>query len=103
MGFEEFLPKEAEPELTEQEVVEEIEKVSPNQVYDIITSKKPDWQGIIYEMVHTEQLDPWDLDLIVLTKKYFEKIELMEETDFYVSSKVLLAAALLLELNQNFY
>ena len=74
MGFEEFLPKEAEPELTEQEVVEEIEKVSPNQVYDIITSKKPDWQGIIYEMVHTEQLDPWDLDLIVLTKKYFFKI-----------------------------
>ncbi len=102
MGFEEFLPKEAEPELTEQEVVEEIEKVSPNQVYDIITSKKPDWQGIIYEMVHTEQLDPWDLDLIVLTKKYFEKIELMEETDFYVSSKVLLAAALLLRIKSEF-
>jgi segregation and condensation protein A len=53
---------------------------------------------IIYEMVHTEQLDPWDLDLIVLTKKYFEKIELMEETDFYISSKVLLAAALLLRI-----
>ncbi|MAG61499.1 hypothetical protein CMI43_01640 [Candidatus Pacearchaeota archaeon] len=102
MGFEEFLPKEAEPELTEQEVIEEIEKVSPNQVYDIITSKKPDWQGIIYEMVHTEQLDPWDLDLIVLTKKYFEKIELMEETDFYVSSKVLLAAALLLRIKSEF-
>ena len=98
MGFEEFLPKEIEPELTEQEVVEEIEKVSPNQVYDIITSKKPDWQVIIYEMVHTQQLDPWDLDLIILTKKYFEKIELMEETDFYISSKVLLAAALLLRI-----
>ena len=98
MGFEEFLPKEIEPELTEQEVIEEIEKVSPNQVYDIITSKKPDWQVIIYEMVHTEQLDPWDLDLMVLTKKYFEKIELMEETDFYISSKVLLAAALLLRI-----
>ena len=98
MGFEEFLPKEIESELTEKEVVEEIEKVSPNQVYDIITSKKPDWQVIIYEMVHTQQLDPWDLDLIVLTKKYFEKIELMEETDFYISSKVILAAALLLRI-----
>ena len=102
MGFEEFLPKEIEPELTEQEVVEEIEKVSPNQVYDIITSKKPDWQVIIYEMVHTQQLDPWDLDLIVLTKKYFEKIELMEETDFYISSKVILAAALLLRIKSEF-
>ena len=102
MGFEEFLPKEIESELTEKEVVEEIEKVSPNQVYDIITSKKPDWQVIIYEMVHTQQLDPWDLDLIVLTKKYFEKIELMEETDFYISSKVILAAALLLRIKSEF-
>ncbi len=104
MGFEEFLPKEAteEPVLTEQEVIEEIEKISPNQVYDIITSKKPDWQTIIYEMVHTEQLDPWDLDIIILTRRYFEKIEELEETDFYMSSKVLLAAALLLRIKSEF-
>lgn len=104
MGFEEFLPKEAieESELTEQQVIEEIEKVSPNQVYDIITSKKPDWQVIIYEMVHSSQLDPWDLDLVIITKKYFEKIEELEETDFYISSKVLLAAALLLRIKSEF-
>ena len=122
MGFEEFLPKEIredhnasnsggshlgnlgslDTELTEKEVIEEIEKVSPNQVYDIITSKKPDWQVIIYEMVHTQQLDPWDLDLIVITKRYFEKIEELEETDFYISSKVLLAAALLLRIKSDF-
>ena len=103
MGFEEFLPKELEEtDLTEQQVIEEIEKISPNQVYDIITSKKPDWQVIIYEMVHTEQLDPWDLDLIILTQRYFKKIEELEETDFYVSSKVLLAAALLLRIKSDF-
>ena len=104
MGFEEFLPKEVteEQDLTEQQVIEEIEKISPNQVYDIITSKKPDWQVIIYEMVHTDQLDPWDLDLIILTQRYFEKIEQLEETDFYISSKVLLAAALLLRIKSDF-
>jgi len=102
MGFEETLHKElgegVDEDLTKQQVEEEIEKISPNQVYDIITSKKPDWQVIIYEMVHSNQLDPWDLDLVIITKKYFEKIEELEETDFYISSKVLLAAALLLRI-----
>lgn len=106
MGFEEFLPKElgegVDQDLTEQDVIEEIEKVSPNQVYDIITSKKPDWQVIIYEMVHTKQLDPWDLDLMLITKRYFEKIEELEEIDFYMSSKVLLAASLLLRIKSEF-
>ena len=97
MNFEEFLPEEVrENELTEKEVIEEIEKINQNQVYDIITSRKPDWQSIIYEMVHNNQLDPWDLDLVTLTKKYFEKIEEIEE--FYISSKVLLAASLLLRI-----
>jgi len=103
MGFEEFLPKELEEtELTKEQVVEEIEKISPNQVYDIITSKKPDWQVIIYEMVHTEQLDPWDLDLVSITTKYFERLEELEETDFYISSKVILAASLLLRIKSEF-
>ena len=101
MGFEEFLPKEEENELLLEED-KEIEKISPNHVYDVITSKKPDWQSILYDLINTEQLDPWDLDLIVLTKKYFEKIEEIEDTDFYVSSKVLLAAALLLRIKAEF-
>jgi segregation and condensation protein A len=103
MDFKEFLPKEIdEPELSEQEVIQEIEKISPNQVYDIITSKKPDWQVIIYDLVHTEQLDPWDIDIIILTQKYFKKIEELENTDFYLSSKVLLAASLLLRIKSEF-
>jgi len=80
----------------------EEEKIGQNQFYDIITSRKPDWQAIIYELVHTEQLDPWHIDIIVLTSKYFEKISELEEADFYVSSKVLLASSLLLRLKSEF-
>lgn len=88
------------------------EKIGQNQFYDIITSRKPDWQAIIYDLIHTEQLDPWDIDIIVLTDKYFEKVlelekeiadsDELEITDFYVSSKVLLAAALLLRIKSEF-
>jgi segregation and condensation protein A len=77
---------------------EEVNKISQNQLYDVITSRKPDWLAIIYELIDTEQLDPWNIDLVVLTQKYFEKIYELEEADFYVSSKVLLAAALLLRI-----
>jgi len=80
----------------------EEEKIGQNQFYDIITSRKPDWHAIIYELIHTEQLDPWNIDIVVLTGKYFEKVSELEETDFYISSKVLLAAALLLRIKSEF-
>jgi len=56
------------------------------------------WQEIIYDLINTEQLDPWDINITVLTDKYLKKIQNLEETDFFVSSKVLLAAALLLRI-----
>jgi len=78
------------------------EKIGQNQFYDIVTGRQADWQTMIYELIHTEQLDPWDIDIIVLTNKYFERIQEMEEADFYISSKVLLAASLLLRIKSEF-
>ena len=66
------------------------------QIYDIVTGKNPSWQSIIYELIGTEQIDPWNVDLGFLCQGYFEKIKEMEEHNFFISSKVLLAASLLL-------
>jgi len=84
------------------EVVKTEERIGENQFYDIVTSRKPDWQAVIYDLINSEQLDPWDIDLVKLTERYFEKINKMEEADFYDSSKVLLAAALLLRIKSEF-
>ena len=110
-GFDEELREKAGEEAIESSE-NKAEKIGQNQFYDIITSRKPDWQAIIYDLIHTEQLDPWDIDIIVLTDKYFEKVlelekeiadsDELEITDFYVSSKVLLAAALLLRIKSEF-
>ncbi|MEN9626357.1 MAG: hypothetical protein RL557_685 [archaeon] len=103
MGFEEFLGEEEETIAVVDEKVAPIEKITSNQVYDVITSRQPDWQVIIYDLINSEQLDPWDVDIIVLTNKYFEKIFQMEQDpDFYISSKVLLAASLLLRIKSEF-
>ena len=112
MGFEEFLPAEKEDEIKfELKKTNKEEKIGQSQFFGIITSKKPDWQQIIFDLIQTEQLDPWDIDIVILTQKYFEKILEIEEAqkensdeeiDFYLSSKVLLAAALLLRIKSEF-
>jgi segregation and condensation protein A len=76
------------------------EKTSVNQeqVHNILFNREIGWQEIIYDLINTEQLDPWDINIVILTDKYLEKIMNLEETDFFVSSKVLLAASLLLRI-----
>jgi len=72
--------------------------VKQEQIQDLLFSRELSWQEIIYDLINTEQLDPWDIDLILLTDKYLNKIREMEEADFFISSKVLLAASLLLRI-----
>ena len=67
------------------------------QVHNIVFSREIGWQEIIYDLINSEELDPWNVDITVLTNKYLEKIQELEE-NYFVSSKVLLAAALLLRI-----
>jgi len=71
--------------------------VKQEQIQDLLFNREIGWQEIIYELINTEQLDPWDVDIIILTDKYLERIEEIGG-DFFVSSKVLLAAAFLLRI-----
>lgn len=73
-------------------------RINQNQFFDLISSGELGWQGIIYDLIKTEQLDPWDIDLGVLADKYVDVIQQLEEADFFVSSKILLACSLLLRL-----
>ena len=77
---------------------EEVQKVGQEQVHDLLFGEKLSWQAIIYDLINTEQLNPWDVDIGLLANKYLEKIRELEEHSFFVSSKVLLAAALLLRI-----
>ena len=74
------------------------ERINQSQFYDLITGEELSWQAIIYDLIKTEQLNPWDIEIGVLADRYVEKIAKLESDDFFVSSKVLLACALLLRL-----
>src|SRR3989344_6900304 len=73
-------------------------KIGQEQIHDLLFGEKLSWQAIIYELINTEQLNPWDLDLVLLSNKYLGKVRELEEANFFVSSKVILAAALLLRI-----
>jgi len=72
--------------------------IKQEQIHDLLFSREIGWQEIIYDLINTEQLDPWNLNITLLTNRYLEKIQELEEADFFISSKVLLAAALLLRI-----
>jgi segregation and condensation protein A len=59
------------------------------------------WQTILYDLVRKEDMNPWDINVSLLTQKYIEMIRQLKETDFRISGKVLLAAAILLKMKCN--
>src|SRR3989344_1782600 len=77
---------------------EEAVPIKQQQIHDILFNREIGWQDIIYDLINTEQLNPWDINISILTEKYLIKIQELEEADFFVSSKVLLAASFLLRI-----
>ncbi|MBM3228684.1 hypothetical protein FJZ20_02270 [Candidatus Pacearchaeota archaeon] len=74
------------------------ENIKQDQIHDILFNREPGWQEIIHDLINTEQLDPWNINIIILTDRYLERLNQLEEADFFISGKVLLAAALLLRI-----
>lgn len=84
-------------EKEKKEVPKTEKSVKQEQIHGILFNHEIGWQEIIYDLINTEQLDPWDIDITVLTNRYLERIQEIEDS-YFVSSKVLLAAALLLRI-----
>ncbi|HLC51992.1 MAG TPA: segregation/condensation protein A [Candidatus Nanoarchaeia archaeon] len=64
----------------------------------LLKEEEISWKTILYDMVKTGEIDPWDVNITILTQKYIEIIKKIKEHDLKVSGKVLLAAALLLKI-----
>lgn len=59
------------------------------------------WQAIIYDLVKSEQMNPWDIDISILTQKYLEIVRQLQEHNFFISGKVILASAILLKIKSH--
>ena len=56
------------------------------------------WKEMLVELVHKEQLDPWNIDIVDVVDKYIEAIKGMKVMDLRIPANIILAAAILLRL-----
>ena len=78
------------------------DKEPHDQIFELLLEKEEvTWQDIMKDLVKSEGMDLWDINVSALTKKYIETIKKLKELDFRVSGKVLLAAAILLKIKSN--
>ena len=75
-----------------------LDRVGQEQIHGLLFVEKLSWQQIIYDLIKSEQLDPWDIDISLLSMRFLERVVQLEEANFFVSSQVLLAASFLLRL-----
>ncbi|MBT3940491.1 segregation/condensation protein A [Candidatus Woesearchaeota archaeon] len=59
------------------------------------------WQSLIYEMIRTGKVDPWDIDISQFSQEYLKIINKLKELNFRISGKVVLTAAILLRMKMN--
>ncbi|MEK6816308.1 MAG: segregation/condensation protein A [Nanoarchaeota archaeon] len=70
-----------------------------DRVLDILMKESEiTWQNIILELIKSEQMNPWDVDVSILTQKYLETVKRLQETNFFLSGKILLASAMLVKI-----
>lgn len=74
-------------------------KNSSDYIFQIVLEGEDvTWQTMLYDLVKSEQMDPWDIDLSILTSKFLMMLKKLKEMDFRVPGNVLLAAAVMLKL-----
>jgi len=75
---------------------------SNEQILQVVLSEDElSWQHIIVDLVKKEQMDPWDIDVTHLTQKFLEIIRKLQQLDFRVGGKLVLAAAVLLKMKSD--
>ena len=77
-------------------------KSAQDRVFELLFNEEEiTWQSILFNLVTKEQMNPWDIDIATLSKKFMDMLKKLKEMDFSVSGKIILAAALLLRLKSS--
>ena len=54
------------------------------QIFDLLLNQEDvTWKTLLYDLVKTEQMDPWDVNISLLTQKYIDTIKKFK-LNFYI-------------------
>jgi segregation and condensation protein A len=82
-----------EGEFSSEEVFER--DYSKMDLVDLID--QPAWKTILLDLVESEKMNPWDIDVIQLAEKYLKKISELEGSNLRVPANAILACAILVK------
>jgi len=67
----------------------------------LIEEEEITWQSMLFELVKSEEMDPWDIDISILSEKFLSMINEMKETNLKIGGKIILASTILLRLKSS--
>lgn len=77
-------------------------KSGQDAVYEIVFEKDElNWRELIYNVVRADGMDPWDIDISRLAKRFIETLNKLKETDFRIGGKMVLTSSLLLKIKSD--
>jgi len=82
--------------MNQQETAEAQAAQKPVDLVELIHA--PEWKSMLLDLIRTEQMDPWDIDICALADKYLQKISTLSKLDLRFPANAILASAILLKL-----
>jgi segregation and condensation protein A len=58
---------------------------------------KPTWKDILLDLIASNSIDPWNIDIMALSDAFIRRVREMEHMDFVLQANVILAASILLK------
>ncbi len=75
--------------------------MNEKDIMDLILSQYS-WEQVIYKIIALEGLDPWDLDLNLLSQSFLEYLSKLKTLDFRIPAKYILIASVLLRMKSDY-
>lgn len=63
---------------------------------------RPTWKDILLDLISSNSIDPWNIDLVSLADAFIRRVREMEKMDFVLQANVILAASILLKYKSEF-
>lgn len=57
---------------------------------------QPTWREFLMELIQSHQMDPWDVDIVVVADNYLLRLRELQQLDLRVPANVILASSILL-------
>jgi len=86
------------PDISPDLDAEPVPEALPETVNLVDLIDQPAWKTILLELVKTEKMDPWGIDICDLADKYLFKINQLGQSNLKVPANAILASAILLKM-----